>query len=177
MEDKDLDEKLQLTKPKVIGLVITKRDGKIDLCPVNWQVVSSRHEKPMVVAIGLSNKSYTLENIIKTQQFVYCYPSKEQLKDVLYCGTVSGRIVDKLKKTSFKFSKSEFINVPKLKDAIMNIECKLHHLVKLGNYTLVIGKILKIDSSKKSYLEKIYTLGNKNYGIIEKVKILQEGRV
>lgn len=177
MNEKKLEELLHLTKPKVIGLIITKKDNQIDLCPVNWQAVSSRYENPMVVCVGLNAESYTLENILKTKEFVYSYPSSKQLQDTLYCGTVSGRAVNKVKNTSFQFLKSVHISVPKIKDAVMNFECRLFKSVSVGNYTIIIGKILKIDASNKNQLDKIYTLGNNNYGIIEHIKTLQKGEV
>ena len=176
MNDQEIKEKLEAIWPEVIGAVITKRDDTVNLCPINYQAVSTVYEKPLSVCIGLDNKNYTLETILQTGEFVYAYPSKSQLKDVLYCGTVSGRDGDKPRQTKLQFSPSEKIAPPNLVDAVLNYECKLLHHYNVGEFTIVIGEILKVVSSDKDNLEKIYALGGMRYGAIKDVEVLQEGR-
>lgn len=171
----DMYKELDATMPWVVGLVITKRNGKINICPITFQLISSIYEKPHVVCIGLAN-NHSLENILKTKEFTYAYPSKEQIKDTLYCGTVSGKNTDKLKSTSFTFDPSKLIDPPHLKDAVANFECVVIHTHKLETFTIVVGKIKHAEISDKTKLDKIYALGDFNYGIIEKVIILKQAR-
>lgn len=171
-----LDADLHLIKPKVIGVVITQVDHKINLCPVNWEVVSSVYEKPLVVCVGLSHGSYTLETIQNTKEFVYAYPAKDQLKDILYCGTVSGRNVDKTQQTKLFFGPSKSLRAPLLKNAVLNLECKLIQEVDMVNFSIIIGEVIS-GHSTKSPQDKIYALGGDEYGIIDKVKVLQKGRL
>lgn len=172
-----LKEELNRSMPWTIGLVITKRKNRVNVCPVTFQVVSSVYEKPLVVCIGLSNDHYSLETVALTHEFVYAYPSVDQLKDVLYCGTVSGRTVDKLKNTTFSFTPSRHVASPQLKGAVANFECRVISKHTLETFTIVIGKILTGVISDKQQLDKIYALGNTNYGIIKQTKILKHGRV
>ena len=174
--DQEIKEKLEAIWPEVIGVVITKRGEKVNLTPINYQAVSTVYEKPLSVCLGLSNTNYTLENILETKEFVYAYPSKEQLKQTIYCGTVSGRDTDKLANTDFTFSESKVVTPPNLDGAVLNYECKLLHHYNVGEFTIVIGEILSINSSGKGNLEKIYALGGFGYGAIKEVETLQEGR-
>src|SRR5258706_9522222 len=157
--DDNVKEKLEAIWPEVIGAVITKRDGKVNLCPINYQATSTIYETPLSICIGLGNTGYTLETILKTQQFTYAYPSREQLKDIIYCGTVSGRDIDKLANTSLEFSDSEAIESPLLKDAVLNYECVVRHTYNAGQFTIVIGEIKRVIGSSKNSLDKIYALG------------------
>lgn len=168
-------KELDVTMPWVVGLVITKRNEKINVCPITFQVISSIYEKPYVVCIGLANNQ-TLENILKTKEFTYAYPSKKQIKDTLYCGTASGRNIDKLKNTSFTFKPSKVIIPPQLQGAVANFECEVIHTHKLETFMIVVGKIKHAEIYDKTKLAKIYALGDFNYGIIEKVKIIKENR-
>ena len=176
VDDKNVKEKLEAIWPEVIGLVITNAGEKTNVCPVNYQAVSTIYEKPLSVTLGLDNKNLTLETILKTNEFVYAYPSKEQLKDVIYTGTVSGRDVDKLANTNLQFTKSNRVTPPNLADAVLNYECKLLHHYNAGQFTIVIGEILQINSSNKGSLEKIYSLGGRRYGVIKELETLQDGR-
>jgi flavin reductase (DIM6/NTAB) family NADH-FMN oxidoreductase RutF len=176
MNNQEIKEKIEAIWPEVIGVVITRSAERVNLCPINYQAVSTVYEKPLSVCIGLDNRNFTLETILQTHEFVYAYPSKSQLKDVLFCGTVSGRGDDKLKQTSLRFTSSESIASPNLEDAVLNYECKLLHHYNVGEFTIVIGEIVKINASQKGSLDKVYALGGMRYGAIQAVQVLQEGR-
>jgi flavin reductase (DIM6/NTAB) family NADH-FMN oxidoreductase RutF len=174
---KDLAKKLfELSAPEVIGLVITQRDKVINVCPVNWQVISSQYETPMVVCIGLSKGNYSLETIKQTKEFSYAYPTKSQLKDTLYTGTVSGRQVHKIDKTSFQFTSPQVIGVPLLKDAVVNVECSLMQIIPVGNFSIVVAEIVAVHDSDKSPYDKIYAVGGSSYGTLQGTVVLQKGR-
>lgn len=174
--DDSVKEKLEAIWPEVIGLVITSHNGKTNVCPINYQGVSSTYEQPLSVCIGLDNKNLTLETILATKEFVYAYPSREQLEDTIYCGTVSGRNTNKLEQTSFTFSPSEFVTPPLLDGAVINYECVVVHSYNAGAFTIVVGEIKKLHSSDKSHLDKVYSLGGRNYGVIKETETLKFGR-
>ena len=175
MSDDEISEQLKAIWPEVIGAVITRHNGKVNLCPVNFQAVSTKYEQPLCVCLGLDNKNLTIQQVLASKEFVYAYPSKEQLKDILYCGTVSGRDVDKLAQTTLTLEPAETVAAPLLADAVLNLECKLVHSYDAGRFTIVIGQIERIVSSERSGLDKIYSVGM-TYGVIEQMRILQEGR-
>lgn len=174
--DESIKEKLEAIWPEVIGAVITKQDDKINLCPINYQAVSTVYETPLSVCLGLDNRNLTLQTILETKQFVYAYPSKEQIKDILYCGTVSGREIDKLAQTQLSFTDSQKVSPPNLNGAVLNYECKLLHHYNVGEFTIVIGEILQLNKSEKGSLDKLYALGGMRYGAIKELEVLQEGR-
>jgi flavin reductase (DIM6/NTAB) family NADH-FMN oxidoreductase RutF len=170
------DLQSNLIMPQAIGLVITG-DEKVNLCPVNWHIVSTKYESPMTVCVGLSHGHYTLEVIEKTEEFVFAYPTRDQLKDTLFCGTVSGRDVDKLKKTSFEFADSQKVSPPLLKEAVLNLECKLDQKIVMGNYTILVGIVEAVHESDKSPLDKIYSLGDQNYGVVSEMQIFSKREI
>ena len=91
MDDLIIQEKLEAIWPEVIGVVISKRGDKVNLCPINYQAISSKYETPLTVCIGLDNSGYTLETIMQTNEFVYAYPSREQLQTI-YSSYVDGAL-------------------------------------------------------------------------------------
>ncbi len=127
MVDSHIQEKTEAIFPEVIGLVITHDGSKTNVCPINYQAVSTIYEQPLTVTIGLSNTNYTLETLTRSGEFVYAYPSQFQLKDTLYCGTLSGRTLDKLAQTKFTFSSPISGTTPLLEGAVLNYECRVVH--------------------------------------------------
>lgn len=182
MNEDDL-EQLELLMPLTNALVITRRNGKVNLCPINYQVVSTKYELPLTVCIGLSNTSFSLENILETKEFVLAYPSREQLEDTIHCGTISGRDTDKLAQTRFEMTPAEKIPVPQLKGAVINLECQLQQTIKQDTFTIVIAKVVALKGSEKQALDeqsspsdKTYALGHQSYGTIKELSIDQIGR-
>jgi len=163
--------------PEVIGAVITvdPSNMRVNLCPVNFQAVSTKYEHPLTVCLGLGNNSYTLKNILAHGQFVYAYPSPGQLKDVIYCGTVSGYKSDKLKDTRLQFTESKKVAPPNLQNAVINFECELQHSYIVGNFTLVVGLVKHLEGSPTE-TQKIYSLGGTKYGTVVIDKVIQESR-
>lgn len=172
----DVKEKLEAIWPKVIGAVITKRNDRVNLAPINYQATSTIYETPLSVCIGLGNESYTLESVLETGEFVYAYPSKEQLKPILACGTMSGRDESKPPLKELAMSDAYVVSPPLLNDAVLNYECKVVHSYNVGQFTIVIGEIVKVHGSDKGNLDKIYALGGFGYGVISATETLQEGR-
>ena len=66
---------------------------------------------------------------------------------------------------------------PNLGRAVMNFECKVHAMVEMETFVIVIGKVIKISTSDKTALDKVYSLGGWDYGAIKEVETLQHGRV
>lgn len=178
MHNKKVIAQLEKVFPEVIGAVITidSTEETVNLCPVNFQAVSTKYENPLTVCLGLGNQSHTLQNILATKQFVYAYPTAEQLKDIIYCGTVSGRTVDKLKNTTLQFTKSRTVAPLNLQAAVINFECTLRHTYVAGDFTLVLGEITHIHASDNEKAKKIYSLGGMKYGTVRVDEVLQENR-
>lgn len=172
----DLKSALAAIWPEVIGAVITSRDTVSNLCPVNYQAVSTAYESPLTVVVGLSNTSYSLQTLLQTHEFTYAYPASDQLQDIIYCGTTSGSQGDKLQHTSLQFSPGVRSSVPWLVGAVLNYECKVVHSYNAGGYTIVVGEALAVHTANQANLKKLYSFGNQQYGTIAAGTVLQRGR-
>lgn len=169
-------EKISLAKkPALIAAVITERQGKVDVCPIAFHVISTKWEKPFVACVGLANRGYTLSLITRTKRFVLAYPSHAQLKDILWCGTVTGRKVNKARLTRLKFIQSKH-GLPFLMGAVANIGCRLIKKIRLNTFTLVVGEAIDCHALPSRALQKVYTLGNEQYGVLKGWKVNQKGR-
>ena len=67
---------------------------------------------------------------------------------LFFCGTRSGRDTDKVKELNLATEPGEIIAVPRIKDALANLECKLVKSIVSGDHTLFIGEVVAADYKK-----------------------------
>ncbi|MEM2915161.1 MAG: flavin reductase family protein, partial [Candidatus Bathyarchaeia archaeon] len=80
---------------------------------------------PPIVAIYVHPERFTRDCLLYSKEFVLNLPNVNLAKEVSYCGTTSGRNVDKFKETGLTPAKSEKVSVPRIEECITHIECKL----------------------------------------------------
>lgn len=167
MKEVSLKEGLKKRHPTGVCLVVCKdKKGMVDVTPVGWFTICN--SKPLSWAISLHYNRYSYEVILKQGEFVLTLPSYKQKEDVLYCGSVSGRDVDKLKKCKFELIKAKKVEVPLLKDSIACYECKVIRRCDITDHTIFVGKILAAYISERE--DKIYSWGEHNLFKWEKRK-------
>ena len=100
--------------------------------------------KPPLVGIGVraSRLSYSL--IEDLGEFVVNLPSADQVKEMDYCGFVSGRDEDKWAACGFTRAAASQVQVPLIAECPVNIECRLHQTVSLGSHDLFIGQVVAV---------------------------------
>lgn len=114
------------------------------------------NRKPLLCVIVIDKDRYTHDLISDAKEFCFCYPSRNQKEDVLFCGTYSGRNVNKFEMTKLKTVQSTMLRTPLIDDSVACFECKLRTKVDVGIHTIFIGEILMGYISE--YIEKLYNL-------------------
>ncbi len=107
---------------------------------IAWHMPVSKF--PNMIALAISKKGYSLELLSKSGEFCINLPDISMLEAVKYCGTHSGRDVDKFKKTCLSSLKCKQITTFYIDECLAHIECKLHKLNIFGDHTIVIGEVL-----------------------------------
>lgn len=107
--------------------------------------------EPMLIAVFIHEGSSTLENIKKTRQFGVNVASEEQATLVSIAGGYSKKEVDKLKVHNSFQIQSNKRHPPLIAGCIVNAECKVSTIKKIGDHTMVVGKVISIryDKTKK----------------------------
>jgi len=86
-------------------------------------------------------------------EFVVNLTSEVHLKAVDFCGTVSGKKVDKFKKMSLTPVKGEKVNAPLIKECPFNLECVVRRILELGSHDLFISEITAVHADP-AYLDE-----------------------
>jgi len=123
-----------------VFVISVDKNGKPNGMIAGWNTKCSM--KPPLFAVSLWKKGYTHKLIRQSKEFVIAIPSKKLEKAVKFFGTTHGDKIDKFKKTGIKTLKAKYVKPPLLKDATINLECKLQKEVNAGDHIIFIGKIL-----------------------------------
>ena len=97
---------------------------------------------PPVIAISIQPKRHSYELIEKHREFVINYPTKDQLKEMDYCGTRSGRDVNKWEELSLNKEQGTVVQVPMVKEFPWNMECKVIKRIELGSHVCYLGEVV-----------------------------------
>ncbi|MCD6115143.1 flavin reductase family protein [bacterium] len=135
-----------IANPRQVILVTARWQDTDDIITLAWHMPLSFN--PMMYAISLGKKRFSLELIRNSKVFVVNFVSKEFKEDVLFCGEVSGREVDKFKETRFEKEEAETINCSRIKQALGYLECEVVDEIETGDHILFIGKVKKAELKK-----------------------------
>ncbi|RLE62848.1 MAG: flavin reductase family protein [Thermoprotei archaeon] len=152
----------RLLHPKLVVLVVTKDDEKVNAMAAAWCMPVS--VKPPLVVVSISPKRYTYKLIKRKKEFTINVMSLDKMREVHICGTISGVKVDKIERAGLRLLKSTKIETPGLEDAIAVIECTLFNSVEAGDHELFIGQVVAARVRSDTFVNGVYC--------IDKVRLL-----
>jgi flavin reductase (DIM6/NTAB) family NADH-FMN oxidoreductase RutF len=94
------------------------------------------------------SKKDTLVNIENTKQFVVNIVSESLAEQMNNCAVEFAPEVDELEAAGLTKEPSRMVNVPRIKESLIHLECELYQVLEFGDKpgagSLVIGKVLNI---------------------------------
>ncbi|MBS7624188.1 MAG: flavin reductase family protein [Candidatus Bathyarchaeia archaeon] len=135
-------------------------DGRPNLMTIGWGLIGVIWNKPIFL-VAVRTSRYTYKLLEECGEFTVNVPSKDMGEACRICGTLSGREIDKFKKTGLKWRRGDFVKAPVVEGCPIVYECKVLYketvnlqalpedLVNLiyprrDSHTLYYGEILKI---------------------------------
>ena len=105
--------------------------------------------KPPVIAISIQPRRHSYQLIENHGEFVINYPTYEQLREMDYCGTRSGRDVNKWEELNLTKEKASVVEVPLVKEFPWNMECKVINRTELGSHVCYFGEVVAVHSDEQ----------------------------
>jgi len=93
------------------------------------------------ISVSMSKRHYTNTGIKENKTFSVNIPSVEMVKETDYCGSVSGKNVDKSQ--LFETFYGELETAPMVKECPINMECRLIQTVDFPNHDIFIGEVVE----------------------------------
>ena len=132
---------------------------KANIITVGWCGVLSTRPPRLDGSIRPERHSYGI--IDSTGEFVVNLTPASLVEVVDYCGTVTGKKVDKAAKTGLTLTPSEKVSAPTIENCPMALECKVFDKVKSGSHDVFMADIVSVsldedllDNTGKLHLER-----------------------
>lgn len=137
-----------------IGAFLTVSDGKnVNTMTIGWANIGIIWNKPIIMVMVRKSR-HTYEIIENAKDFTVSIPLEVDLqKALVYCGSYSGRDVDKIKESQLSLKKSNTIISPIISECDMHYECKIVH-----------SQILTSQNLENSIKERFYI--NDDYHVL-----------
>jgi len=132
-----------------VGLITSRGKEGDSIMAAAWTYQVSY--SPGLMAVCINPKHTTYKNILKSKEFGISIASSEQNSLSSLSGNYSGENYNKiaaLKELGYSFFPAKKIKTILVKDAALNIECKLIKKIKLGDHVMLIGEILEVHPAK-----------------------------
>lgn len=108
------------------GILLTTKSGdEVNTMTIGWGMLAVEWNKPIFVALVRESR-YTKQMLEENGEFTVNIPVGDINKKILgYCGTMSGRDVDKIKEMGLTLVEPVNISVPGIKELPLTLECKV----------------------------------------------------
>jgi flavin reductase (DIM6/NTAB) family NADH-FMN oxidoreductase RutF len=110
------------------GLLLSSlgEDGRPNVMTIGWGCPGIIWGKPVFVVLVRPSR-FTFQNLEATGEFVVNVPRDDMHETCLYCGTESGRDVDKFAERGLDIVEAERVRAPLIGQCVRHYECRVVH--------------------------------------------------
>jgi len=134
------NRRLQVAPTGNVVLVTCGNDERANIITVGMYMPIS--VRPPLVCIGIAPQRYSHQLIEETGEFIVNSPSISIEHEMHYCGTESGRRVDKFAETGLTPLPSLKVGPPRIKECFGHLECRVVQRHTCGDHTLYVGEVV-----------------------------------
>jgi flavin reductase (DIM6/NTAB) family NADH-FMN oxidoreductase RutF len=107
------------------GVFLTVKAGAtFNTMTIGWATIGFAWKKPIMMVM-VRNSRYTFSLIEKAADFTVSVPSGDMKKEIAFCGTKSGRDIDKFKECRLKTAPSRQVVSPIIQIPGIHFECRI----------------------------------------------------
>jgi flavin reductase (DIM6/NTAB) family NADH-FMN oxidoreductase RutF len=155
--------------------VTSAYSDKSNIVTLAWHMPVSH--TPPLTAICVAKKHLSAQLITQQKQFAINIPDIKMMEAIVYCGSHSGRDVDKFKETRLTPLQPKKINVPVITKCIGYIECTLKETIETGDHFIFVGipqyvsaeEELFDETWKPEKVKLVYHLGGRMFTTSSKI--------
>jgi flavin reductase (DIM6/NTAB) family NADH-FMN oxidoreductase RutF len=160
-------EALRRKYPEWIVLVVTcDQGGEVNVMPAGWCMVTSG--RPLMLAVSIHPRRHTHKLLCEAGEFVIAFPGAGQGAAVWYCGSHTGREVDKIADTDLEIEPASEIKTPLLRGCVANFECRLAGQMDSGDHTIFVGEVLAAHVEEGTQ-DRLMNFGDNRYAVARMV--------
>lgn len=108
---------------------------------------------PPLVYISVRPTRYSYNIIKNTGEFVINMPDEKLVCQLDYCGTKSGKEIDKFKEAKLTKEECKLVKAPAIKECPVSLECKVKEIKHLGSHDMFIAEVVAVNTKEEYILE------------------------
>ena len=124
----------------VVLVTCISADGKPNIITLGMYMPISSN--PPLLTIGVSPRRHSHRLIKEMREFVVNVPPNDLVKQVVLCGSVSGRDHNKFEEAGLTPIPASKVKSPLIKECVSNLECKVVASYECGDHTLFVGEVV-----------------------------------
>ena len=136
-----------LIAPVPPTMVTSSYDGKDNVFTVAWTGVLNT--QPPKTYISVRPERYSYELIKNSGEFVINLTTRDMVRAADWCGTYTGRKVDKFAKQNLTTVKAQNVSAPILEASPVALECKVCDIIEMGTHHMFIADIVGVSVDEK----------------------------
>lgn len=175
----NLEKFYQYSFPMQTVLVTCKdKDDRINVITIAWHTTISK--KPPLYGISIAPNRYSHDLIKKNKEFVINFIDFKLNEKAHFCGTHSGRSINKIDISKLTLMPSNKLKVPLIKESYAHLECKLVQDITIGDHTLFVGEVIAVQADNNAFknnllkikkIQPLYYVGGNTYTTINNQKV------
>jgi flavin reductase (DIM6/NTAB) family NADH-FMN oxidoreductase RutF len=143
------EEAYRFFTPGCVVLVGSQKDGRPNVMAASWQMPVSR--KPPLVAVAVAKKHLTAEYVQASGAFTLNVPGYGLIERVHFCGTVSGREVDKFSAAGLTPVAGRKVAAPLVAECLAGVECRLWSTYEGGDHWIFVGEVVAAEATPECF--------------------------
>ena len=117
------------------------REGIPNAMTAAWAQITDMDK----IALFVDPDQRTMKNIQETKAFTVAIADVAHMAEADFIGIASGNnMPDKLEKSGFHVTKSEFVNAPLIEELPVSMDCELADIIDTEDVYAMVGKIVNI---------------------------------
>ena len=150
----NLDNFYEYAFPSQAVLVTCKdENNKTNVLTIAWHTTISK--KPPLFGISVGPTRYSHDLIKNSKEFVVNFVPYDLVDKVHFCGTNSGRNIDKIKHVNLNLQYLDGFQTPIIKECYAHLFCKLYKSIELGDHTFFVGKVVSTLYDENAFVNNI----------------------
>ncbi len=105
--------------------------------------------KPPVMSVSVRPSRFSFGFIEELKEYVINVPFSNQVKEVDFCGTRTGKQINKWEELGLTKERASNIQVPLIKEFPINIECEVIKKIKHGTHVLFLGEVQAVNVNEE----------------------------
>lgn len=142
----------RILNPGPVAIVTTSWRGISNAAPIAWCAPVSM--QPPMVGIVVHPHRHTADLIRFSDNFALNIPGPSLVKQTAFLGSLSGLNNNKLESAGLSLFSPLSIDAPLIEGCLAWIECTLQDVIRLGDHSLFVGNVMKVQADDEAYAQQ-----------------------